>query len=125
MWSYNRGFEIGGLSFVGNATDDIFIVNYFTTGIFKNVLYTGGLGEERALDVYLDDNNIGYIVGSFLGSMQMDDTLIVIPNGSLADLYIAKLNMNNISDIEENTNEFLLSKFELLQNFPNPFNPEH
>jgi len=117
------GFEIGGLSFVGGATDDIFIANYNTTGILKNVLYTGGLGEERAYDIYLDDNNTGYVVGSFSGSMQIGDTLIVIPNNYIADLYIAKINMNNISDVEQDTNEFLPDKYELSQNYPNPFNP--
>jgi len=117
------GFNIGSSTFVGGATDDIFAANYSTNGNLINVLYTGGLGEERAYDIYLDDNNIGYVVGSFSGSMQIGDTLIVIPNGSLADLYITKLNMNNISDVEENTNEFLLNKFKLLQNYPNPFNP--
>ena len=116
------GFEIGGLIFVGGATDDIFIANYFTTGVLKNVLYTGGLGEERVFDVYLDDNNSGFIVGSFSGSMEISDTTIIALTTS-TDLYIAKLNMNNISDAEENTNEFLLNKFELLQNYPNPFNP--
>ncbi len=70
------------------------------------------------IDIYLDDNNTGYVVGSFSGSMQMDDTLIVIPPGSLADLYIAKLNMNNISDVEENTNEFLLNKYGLFPELP-------
>ena len=116
------GFEIGGLIFVGGATDDIFIANYFTTGVLKNVLYTGGLGEERVFDVYLDDNNSGFIVGSFSGSMEISDTTIIALTTS-TDLYIAKLNMNNISDVEDYTNELLLNKFELSQNFPNPFNP--
>jgi hypothetical protein len=118
-----EGFEIGGLSFTGNATDDIFVANYFTTGILKNVLYTGGQGEERAYDIYLDDNNIGYLVGSFSGSIDIGDTLIVVQNTILDELFITKINMNNISDVEENTNEFMLNEFELLQNFPNPFNP--
>ena len=80
--------------------------------IFREILR-----EERAYDVYLDDNNSGYVVGSFSGSMQIDDTLIVIQNNALADLYIAKLNFNNISDVEENTNELLPNYIELSQNY--------
>ena len=116
------GFSIGSSTFVGDATDDIFIANYFNTGILKNVIYTGGLGEERVFDVYLDDNNSGFIVGSFSGSMEISDTTIIALTTS-TDLYIAKLNMNNISDVEDYTNELLLNKFELSQNYPNPFNP--
>jgi hypothetical protein len=116
------GFNIGNSTFVGGATDDIFTANYSTNGNLINVLYTGGLGEERVFDVYVDDNNSGFIVGSFSGSMEIGDTTITTLT-ALTDLYIAKINMNNISDVEENTNEFLLNKFELLQNYPNPFNP--
>jgi hypothetical protein len=115
------GFNIGNSTFVGGATDDIFTANYSTNGNLINVLYTGGLGEERVFDVYVDDNNSGFIVGSFSGSMEIGDTTITTLT-ALTDLYIAKINMNNISDVEENTNEFLLNKFELLQNYPNPFN---
>jgi len=92
------GFSIGSSTFVGDATDDIFIANYFNTGILKNVIYTGGLGEERVFDVYLDDNNSGFIVGSFSGSMEISDTTIIALTTS-TDLYIAN------------------------QNYPNPFNP--
>ncbi|MDH3269655.1 MAG: hypothetical protein OEM46_12465, partial [Ignavibacteria bacterium] len=118
-----EGFEIGGLTFAGNATDDIFVANYSTVGNLINVLYTGGLGEERAFDIYLDVNNTGYVVGSFSGSMQMDDTLIVIPNNYLADMFVAKINFNNVSDIIDDKDGASLNNYILLQNYPNPFNP--
>ena len=117
-----ENFNIGGSTFIGNATDDIFIANYSSTGTLKNVLYTGGLGEERIYDVYLDDNNSGFIVGSFSGSMSIDGTVIPAQN-ILADLFIAKLYFDNLTNIIEDTKHSSLNKFVLLQNYPNPFNP--
>ena len=117
-----ENFNIEGSTFIGNATDDIFIANYSSTGTLKNVLYTGDLGEERIYDVYLDDNNSGFIVGSFSGSMSIDGTVIPAQN-ILADLFIAKLYFDNLTSIIEDTKHSSLNKFVLLQNYPNPFNP--
>jgi len=116
------GFNIGNLSFSGDATDDIFVTNFSTSGSIAGVLYAGSLGEERVYDIYLDDSNSAFIVGGFIDSIGFGDTLIASQN-ILDELFIAKINMNNISDVKEIKNDFLPDEFSLSQNYPNPFNP--
>ena len=115
-------FIVGNLNYSGNGTEDIFAVNYSTDGNLVNVLHTGGIGEERIYDIYLDDNNSAYIVGLFYGSLVIDDSTITAST-ILSDLYISKINFNNISDINSDFSNVLLSDYTLYQNFPNPFNP--
>lgn len=115
-------FIVGNLNYSGNGTEDIFAVNYSTGGNLLNVLHTGGIGEERIYDIYLDDNNSAYIVGSFWGSMEIGGTTFNTIS-TLTDLYVAKIDFNNVSYLNDDLNIALSNEFRLSQNFPNPFNP--
>jgi len=116
------GFSIENINFSGDATDNIFAANYSVNGNLNTVLYAGGLGEERIYDIYLDDNNDGFFVGSFSGSMEISDTTITALT-TLTDLYIGKVNFDNVSDLKIDLVHGTVNEFLLSQNYPNPFNP--
>ena len=116
---YEIDFAIGDSSFASNGSGNIFLAVFSHTGSFKTALSIGNSGDDSAYDVFLDNNNFAFLIGEFEESIYFGDSLLV--SHLLADIFITKVNLNQLNDVEENFSIYP-DNYSLSQNYPNPFN---
>ncbi|MCD4697023.1 MAG: T9SS type A sorting domain-containing protein [Bacteroidales bacterium] len=116
---YSSDFTIGDTTFNSGATEDIFMAVFSTSGNFNTAISIGENGEDAARDVFLTDNNYAYIIGNFSDTIWFGESSLV--SHGLADVFITKVNIDEINGIEQQPQNYIHSKYKLSQNQPNPF----
>ena len=117
--TYTSDFTIGDSTFNSGATDDIFVANFSPSGNFNTAISIGDNGDDRCWDIFLNDNNYAYLIGTFSDTIWFGNNSSV--SHHLTDVFITKINFDEISNVETlyfNNNP---SEYILFQNYPNPF----
>ena len=117
--SYSSDFSIGDSTFNSGATYDAFVAVFSPSGDFNSAISIGENGEEAGWDIFLNDNNYAYLIGHFSDTIWFDDYSMV--SHHLADVYITKINLDKISNVETEYLNTDQSENKLFQNYPNPF----
>ena len=116
---YTSDFTIGDSTFFSGATNDIFVASFSPSGNFNSAISIGDNGDEAGWDIFLSDNNNAYLIGFFSDTIWFGENSLV--SHQLADVYITKINFDQISDVETQYFNTDHSENKLFQNYPNPF----
>lgn len=116
---YSSDFTIGDSTFNSGATADIFAASFSPSGNFNTAISIGENGEDAGWDVFLNNDNYAYLIGHFSDTIWFGDNSLVSHN--LADVFITKINFDEISEVETKYFNKGHPEHKLYQNYPNPF----